>query len=65
MSGEPYVTYIKNTGLTLNIEVTTALSIGSVASQTYEFRVRAYNPLDKYKVAYAPVAITIEHECSG
>ena len=64
MSGEPYVTFIKNSGLTLNVEVTTALSIGSVASQTYEFRMRAYNPLTT-EVAYAPVAITIEHECKG
>ena len=50
--------------LTLNIGVTTALSISDNPSQVYNFRVRAYNPLT-FEVAYAPCTVTITHECTG
>ena len=54
VSGAPFGTIITLSGLTLTIEVTTPLSIGTLASEIYNFRVRTFNSLTS-EVAYAPV----------
>jgi hypothetical protein len=63
-ASQPYQSYITISGLTLNVGISVAGSIGTLASQTYSFRVKAYNTYSG-EIDFASHSITVNHECTG